>query len=145
MVNHLVNNLDDLWDISFSFSLPSLILIKKRYWSVLILERRIIEICYWPFLILGEKRKRIAEGGKAGRANDKTANPPQGKKESVTFTTEESITFQYFPGFCFGKFLRNRWWLFLLPSWLAIYYSGWRQRFRFRWELCPRVPWWLVV
>ena len=76
MVNYLVNDLDDLWDISFSFSLPSLLLIKKRYWKVLILERRIIEICYWPFLILGKKRKTIAEGGKAGRASDKTAKPP---------------------------------------------------------------------
>ena len=64
------------------------------------------------------KRKRIAEGGKAGRVSDKTANPPppsppklsgSATEESITFTTEESITFKYYPGFCFGKFLRNRW------------------------------------
>ena len=55
-----------------------------------------------------KKKKGIAKEEKpAGQATEKLPFPPFPSTRSGS-ATEESITFKYFPGFCYGKFLRNR-------------------------------------
>ena len=70
-----------------------------------------------PSLFWVKKEKESQKEEKLAEQATKPPTPPpsppklsgSATEESITFTTEESITFKYYPGFCFGKFLRNRW------------------------------------
>ena len=70
-----------------------------------------------PSLFWVKKEKESQKEEKLTEQATKPPTPPpsppklsgSATEESITFTTEESITFKYYPGFCFGKFLRNRW------------------------------------
>ena len=66
-----------------------------------------------PYFGLKKKRKKEKKESQREEnpAVQATENLPLSSFLSARFgsATEDSITFKYFPGFCFGKFLRNRW------------------------------------
>ena len=73
------------------------------------LKPYLYNIYIYTLLILGKKRNESQKEVKpAGLATKKKITPLPVCSRSGS-ATEDCITFKYFPGFCFGKFLRNRW------------------------------------